>query len=181
MPDIWHYRISFSLYTTIKHVLCPFRITGAHGPYVVSPWCHSWPLEGLFYSNIPRSLPLCPASSPFHALVMLFKLAFENIYWVPTVCQELCLPRFMKLCSLSAAAAAAAKSLQSCPTLCDPRDGSLPGFPVPGILQARTLEWVAILLKAQMLWNVARLLKFLVTVTPSNYALFLPLFIKAFL
>ena len=45
---------------------------------------------------------------------------------------------------LVTAAAAAAKSLQSCPTLCDPRDGSPPGFPVPGILQARTLEWVAI-------------------------------------
>ena len=42
------------------------------------------------------------------------------------------------------AAAAAAKSLQSCPTLCDPIDGSLPGFSVHGILQARTLEWVAI-------------------------------------
>jgi len=39
--------------------------------------------------------------------------------------------------------AAAAKSLQSCPTLCDPIDGSPPGSPVPGILQARTLEWVA--------------------------------------
>ena len=39
---------------------------------------------------------------------------------------------------------AAAKSLQSCATLCDPIDGSLPGSPVPGILQARTLEWVAI-------------------------------------
>ena len=44
----------------------------------------------------------------------------------------------------AAAAAAAAKSLQSCPTLCDPIDSSPPGFPVPGILQARTLEWVAI-------------------------------------
>ena len=42
------------------------------------------------------------------------------------------------------AAAAAAKSLQSCPTLCDPIDGSPPGSPVPGILQARTPEWVAI-------------------------------------
>ena len=41
-------------------------------------------------------------------------------------------------------AAAAAKSLQSCQTLCDPIDGSPPGSPVPGILQARTLEWVAI-------------------------------------
>jgi len=39
---------------------------------------------------------------------------------------------------------AAAKSLQSCPTLCDPIDGSPPGSPVPGILQTRTLEWVAI-------------------------------------
>ena len=44
----------------------------------------------------------------------------------------------------AAAAAAAAKSLQSCPTLCDPIDGSPPGSPIPGILQARTLEWVAI-------------------------------------
>ena len=42
------------------------------------------------------------------------------------------------------AATAAAKSLQSCPTLCDPIDSSPPGSPVPGILQARTLEWVAI-------------------------------------
>jgi len=41
-------------------------------------------------------------------------------------------------------AAAAAKSLQSCPTLCDPIDGSPPGSTIPGILQARTLEWVAI-------------------------------------
>ena len=47
-------------------------------------------------------------------------------------------------CYVVAAAAAAAKSFQSCPTLCDPIDGSLPGFPVPGVLQARTLEWVAI-------------------------------------
>jgi len=42
------------------------------------------------------------------------------------------------------AAAAAAKSLQSCPTLFDPIDSSPPGSPIPGILQARTLEWVAI-------------------------------------
>ena len=48
------------------------------------------------------------------------------------------------ICNESAAAAAAAKSLQSCPTLCDPIDGSPPGSPVPGILQARTLEWGAI-------------------------------------
>ena len=45
---------------------------------------------------------------------------------------------------ISSAAAAAAKVLQLCPTLCDPIEGSPPGSPVPGILQARTLEWVAI-------------------------------------
>ena len=44
----------------------------------------------------------------------------------------------------AAAAATAAKSLQSCLTLCDPIDSSPPGSPVPGVLQARTLEWVAI-------------------------------------
>ena len=44
----------------------------------------------------------------------------------------------------AAAAAAAAKSLQLCPTLCDPVDSSPPTSPIPGILQARTLEWVAI-------------------------------------
>ena len=48
------------------------------------------------------------------------------------------------LVTAAAAAAAAAKSLQSSPTLCDPIDGGPPGSPVPGILQARTLEWVAI-------------------------------------
>ena len=49
-----------------------------------------------------------------------------------------------KTLNFTTSAAAAAKSLQSCSTLCDPIDGSPPDFPVPGILQARTLEWVAI-------------------------------------
>ena len=52
------------------------------------------------------------------------------------------------------AAAAAAKSLQSCPTLGDPIDGSPPGSPVPGILQARTLEWVAISFSNAWKWKV---------------------------
>ena len=47
-------------------------------------------------------------------------------------------------CNFMIRLAAAAKSHQSCPTLCDPRDSSPPGSPIPGILQARTLEWVAI-------------------------------------
>ena len=55
---------------------------------------------------------------------------------------------------LSKAAPAAAKSLQSCPTLCNPIDGSPPSSPVPGILQARTLEWVAISFSNAGKWNV---------------------------
>ena len=54
----------------------------------------------------------------------------------------------------AAAAAAAAKSLQSCPTPCDPIDGSPPDSPVPGILQARTLEWVAISFSNAWKWKV---------------------------
>ena len=56
--------------------------------------------------------------------------------------------------SAAAAAAAAAKSLQSCPTLCDPIDGSPPGSPIPGILQARTLQWVAISFSYAWKWKV---------------------------
>ena len=52
------------------------------------------------------------------------------------------------------AAAAAAMSLQSCPTLCNPIDGSPPGSPIPGILQARTLEWVAISFSNAWKWKV---------------------------
>ena len=69
----------------------------------------------------------------------------------------LCHPRENKTnfsSSSSSAAATAAKSLQSCPTLCNPRDGSPPGSPVPGILQARTLEWVAISFPNAWKWKV---------------------------
>ena len=55
-----------------------------------------------------------------------------------------------KLCSLRSLA----KSLQLCPTLCDPRDSSPPGSPVPGILQARTLEWLAISFSNAWKWKV---------------------------
>ena len=60
----------------------------------------------------------------------------------------------MELKAKNPAAAGAAKSLQSCPTLCDPRDGSPPGSPIPGILQARTLEWVAISFSNAGKWKV---------------------------
>ena len=58
------------------------------------------------------------------------------------------------ICSPTSAVAAAAKSIQSCLTLCDPIDGSPPGSPVPGILQARTLEWIAISFSNVWKWKV---------------------------
>ena len=71
-----------------------------------------------------------------HWQIIFFYLTFKitDDYFVPG----------MAFCAVSSAAAAAAKSLQSCPTLCYPIDSSPPGSPGPGILQARTPEWVAI-------------------------------------
>ena len=66
--------------------------------------------------------------------------------WPPSIC--------MIDSAAAAAAAAAAKSLQLCPTLCDPIDGSPTGSPVPGMLQARTLEWVAISFSNAWKWKV---------------------------
>ena len=62
--------------------------------------------------------------------------------------------RILSITLLVCAAAAAAESFQVCPTLCDPIDDSPPGFPVPGILQARTLEWVAISFSNAWKWKV---------------------------
>ena len=64
------------------------------------------------------------------------------------------LKNYWLFCIFDAAAAAAAKSLQSCPTLCDPIDGRPWGSPIPGILQARTLEWVAISFSNAGKWKV---------------------------
>ena len=70
-----------------------------------------------------------------------FIYSFCDIYSVPVMCRD-------------CAATATAKSLQSCPTLCDPIDGSPSGSPIPGILQARTLEWVAISFSNAWKWKV---------------------------
>ena len=72
------------------------------------------------------------------------------IYFIISIRLKLQLCQFI----FTFAVAAAAKSLQSCPTLCDPRDGSPPGSPFPGVLQARTLEWVAISFSNGWKWKV---------------------------
>ena len=81
--------------------------------------------------TINQELPIPPLSQPLVTTVLL--PIYTNLY---------------------AAAAAAAKSLQLCPTLCDPIDGSPPGSTTPGILQARTLEWVAISFSNAWKWKM---------------------------
>ena len=83
----------------------------------------------------------------FFKKFIIFKLIF---YW-----RIIALQNFAVFCQTSTwISHAAAKSLQSCPTLCDPIDGSPPGSPVPGILQARTLEWVAMSFSNVWKWKV---------------------------
>ena len=76
---------------------------------------------------------------------------YSIIIWYLYILWKVTTISLLILCYL---AAAAAKSLQSCPTLCDPIDSSPPGSPVPGILQARTLEWVAISFSKAWEWKV---------------------------
>jgi len=90
------------------------------------------------------------------AIWSLVPLPFLNPAWTSgiswfTYCWSLAW-RILSITLL--ACAAASKSLRSCPTLCDPIDGSPPGSPVPGILQARTLEWVAISFSNAWKWEL---------------------------
>ena len=84
----------------------------------------------------------------------------KHVHTKPTSCIVLILQWYLRRESWKQAngtveiISAAAKSLQSCPTLCDPTDGSTPGSAVPGILQARTLEWVAISFSNAWKWKV---------------------------
>ena len=118
----------------------------------------------------PQPIPMgCPSALALSALFHASNLDWSSISHMVTYmfqCYSLksshphLLPQSPKVCSLYLCLfcclmyAAAAKSLQSCPTLCDPIDGSPPGSPVPGILQARTLEWVAIPFSNAGKWKV---------------------------
>ena len=92
----------------------------------------------------------------------LFQILFEKTTSIPVLTshlqpigeKEIMLLLSVSIIFFSLSAAAAAKSLQSCPVLCDHIDGSPPSSPVPGILQARTLEWVAISFSNAWKWKV---------------------------
>ena len=94
----------------------------------------------------PFTKPLVPNSSGIQDFSLLLSLPVVSLK--PTsITKKL-------LFSKSNASAAAAKSLQSCPTLCGPIDSSPPGSPIPGILQARTLEWVVISFSNAWKWKM---------------------------
>ena len=110
------------------------------------------------YETVSLSLSLFSSlslSPSLHPCLLFENVSCRKFYTFPVnILQFPLTPYSTALCFCShdcnkhaltkVAAAAAAKSLQSCPILCDPRDGSPPGSPVPRILQARTLEWVAV-------------------------------------
>ena len=89
---------------------------------------------------------ICPLLGILYGSALLIVLSEKNVVYH--------LDSGVKTSWVQILSAAAAKSLQSCPTLCDPIDGSPPGSPVPGILQARTLEWGAIAFSNAWNWKV---------------------------
>ena len=115
----------------------------------------TWRAESSRPSSVGKPFDFCSPCLPIKGslggwfprkfLVVLDQKLVLMPYLVSSSCCEFC-PWF--------AAATAAKSLQSCLTLCDPIDGSPPGSPIPGILQARTLEWVAISFSNAWKWKV---------------------------
>ena len=116
-------------YPVARGVGCPGASTAAEGPQVSGPRLHHY--NHIKFTRSPSNLSDpwgSPSIWPLPASGKKHPTSGES-------CGSLC---------NDVAAAAAAKSLQSCPTLCDPTDGSPPGSAVPGILQARTLEWVAV-------------------------------------
>ena len=153
--------------------------------------CHLLPLlPSIFLSSFPRSFPRSSSHQVAKVLVSASALVLPmNIKdWFPLgwtgliSLQSKGLSRVFSNTTVQKhqffspkrrlVAAAAAKLLQSCLTLCDPIDGSSPGSPVPGILQARTLEWVAISFSKEWKWKVKvkALSRVWLCVTPSTAA-----------
>ena len=115
----------------------------------------SWPLDG--GNEVHLRWPLCPCFCPLCCSWFVSLSIWTQTpasLGVPLMIHWQQHQVLWRLMTSPSTAAAAAKSLQLYPTLCDPIDGSPPGSPVPGILQARTLEWVAISFSNAWMWKV---------------------------
>ena len=110
-----------------------------------------WPMDCMYPIRL-----LCPWNSPGKNTGVGCHSCLQGIFLTRGLNLGLlhCRQILYHLSHSKPAAAAAAKSLQSCPTLCEPTDGSPPGSPVSGILQARTLEWVAVFFSNAWKWKV---------------------------
>ena len=125
-PKYWNFSFSISLYNEYSGLIS-FRID----------WFHFLAVQGL--SRVFSNTTVQKTSILWHSVFFMVQLSHPNMTTGKTT---------------ALTAAAAAKLLQSCPTLCNPIDGSPPGPPVPGILQVRTLEWVAISFSNSWKWKV---------------------------
>ena len=149
-PSLWHIVFYCTLWFGWQTFQPPLH------SQMVSPYIHVLPGEGNCWKNHYKCTE-CSKNTQLWATHVS----------TGTVPMSLLLPQCLVIYT-----AAAAKSLQSCLTLCDPRDSSPPGSPVPGILQARTLEWVAISFSYAWKWKnkVKSLSRVRLPVTPWTAA-----------
>ena len=140
--ELWFHWSKF--FFVLFHLCCVFSHTMLILGWV---WCSIvWRQEA--FKNFPNFVLLSHQRNIVHHNQFM-----DN--WTFTISANMsCLLSSMFLVSKKVYAAAAAKSLQSCPTLCDPIDGSPPGSSIPGILQARILKWVAISFSNAWKWKV---------------------------
>ena len=123
-------------------------------PYALAHYTPAINGHTIFCASVPLYVPFCLLRMPYLSTNLSSKI---SPLWSFTCVAFSCTSIEICICltlSNSVSAAAAANSLQLCPTLCDPIDSSPPGSPVPGILQARTLEWVAISFSNAGEWKV---------------------------
>ena len=130
-PSLLHCR---QILYRLSHQGSPLKVFSSvqslsHVQLIVTPW------------RVEPTRLLCPWNSPGKSTGVGNHSLLQGIFLNPGIKSR---SPVLQANSLPSAAAAAAKSLQSCPTLCDPIDCSLPGSSIQGILQARILEWVAI-------------------------------------
>ena len=133
-------------------------------------WNPAGPYKAVLGTKIPPCPPLLVCGKDLHLLNLWVWRSSHNQLLIREVWEcrnkgNMVKQENNKNCLAIKQSPAAAESLQSCPTLCDPIDSSPPGSPVPGILQARTLEWVAISFSSALKWKVK--VKSLSRVRPS--------------
>ena len=125
------------------------------GMTAVFKWHFLNPVPGFYYPKLWMKIPSFIFPFPSLPPYLLFSITrLLSISICHTFRYTFIYPSSICFSPRGKGAAAAAKSLQSCPTLCDPIDGSPSGSPIPGILQARTLEWVAISFSNAWKWKV---------------------------